>query len=104
MANAGRGLSPRSVGVSTCIVARVSRRLSLQLEDDAADELDRLAAADETQPEQYAASLLTHLVRGRALDAKSATDLLERMPGALDDAREGSAQARRGEVTPLDAI
>jgi len=82
----------------------VSRRISLELEDDAAAELDRLAEADHAEPEQYAASLLTHLVRGRQLDSHSATELLRAMPGALEDAREGSAQARRGEITPLDAI
>ena len=85
-------------------MTRVSRRLSLDLDDDAAAELDRIAAAEKAQPEQYAASLLTELVCGRALDLRSATDLLDGMPGALEDAREGSAQARRGEVTPLDAI
>lgn len=86
------------------IVHCVSRRLSLEIDDDAAAELDRLAAAQRSEPEHYAASLLTHLFRGRALDSNAATDLLDRMPGALEDAREGSAQARRGEVTPLDAI
>ena len=82
----------------------MSRRISLELEDDAAAELDRLAEADHADPERYAASLLTHLFRGRRLDSHTATELLRGMPGALDDAQEGSAQARRGETIPLDAI
>jgi len=82
----------------------MSRRISLELDDDAAAELDRLAEADQADPERYAASLLTHFFRGRRLDAHAATDLLRGMPGALEDAREGSAQARRGDVIPLDAI
>ncbi|MCP9489100.1 MAG: hypothetical protein MSC31_04405 [Solirubrobacteraceae bacterium MAG38_C4-C5] len=82
----------------------MSRRISLELEDDAAAELDRLAQADHAEPERYAASLLTHLFRGRYLDSHTATELLRGIPGALEDAREGSVQARRGEITPLDAI
>ena len=82
----------------------MSRIISLELEDDAAAELDRLAEADHADPERYAAPLLTHLVRGRRLASHTATELLRGMPGALDDAREGSAQARRGETIPLDAI
>ncbi len=82
----------------------MGRRFSLELEDDAAAELDRLAAADDAPPERYAASLLTQLFRGRALGSEAATDLLRGMPGALDAARGGSAQVRRGEVTPLDSI
>lgn len=82
----------------------MGRRISLELDDEAAAELDRLAEADNAEPERYAASLLTHLVRGRQLDSHRATELLRGMPGALEAAHEGSAQARRGEVTSLDAI
>ena len=49
--------------------SRMSRRLSLDLDDDAGAELDRIAAVEKARPEQYAASLLTELVRGRALDS-----------------------------------
>jgi len=82
----------------------VSKRISLELEDEAVAELARLEAADDTEPEHYAASLLTQLVRGRALDGNTATELLRGMPGALDAAHEGSAQTRRGEAASLDAI
>lgn len=58
----------------------MSRRLSLELEDDAAAELDRLAEADQADPELYAASLLTHLFRGRRLDSAVRQDSGRRRP------------------------
>ncbi len=82
----------------------MSHRFSLELEDDAAAELHRLAEAEQADPDRYAALLLTHFFRGQRLDSHTATELLGRMPGALEAAREGSAQARRGETIPLDAI
>ena len=82
----------------------MGERISVELDEDAAAELQRLAHADDAEPEQYAASLLTQLMRGRTLGADEATQLLRGIPGALEDAHAGSAQARRGKVTPLDSV
>ena len=69
-------------------------------------ELDLDAAVETYRPEFAELEVLEGFdgdePRLRPPTAKA--DLLDRMPGALDEAREGSAQARRGEVTPLDAI
>lgn len=74
----------------------MSRRLSLELDDDVAAELDRVAAAERAHPEQYAASLLSWLFRGRrTLDSRVGTDLLDRMPGATGDGDPGLRRARR---------
>lgn len=82
----------------------MSRRLSLQLDDEAAEELCRQAAAAGADPEEYAAILITALLPAVRLTRDEATELLRGMPGALDDARQGSDHARQGLTTPLDAL
>lgn len=76
----------------------VSRTNTAGLEDDPDNGLDSESAVEN------GASAGTRFVQGQQLGGHCATQLLRGMPGALDAAHEGSAQARRGELTPLDAI
>ena len=79
----------------------MSRRLTIDLEDDDGAELDRLAEGQRTGAEDFAQSLLTQLLRGQRYDSRSATELLDAIPGAFEDAQLGREQGRRGETIPL---
>jgi hypothetical protein len=79
----------------------MSRRLTLDIEDDDGAELDRLAEGQRTDPEAFARSLLTQLLRAQRYDSRTATELLDGIPGAFEAAQLGREQGRRGETIPL---
>jgi hypothetical protein len=79
----------------------MSRRLTIDIEDDDGVELDRLAEGQRTDPEAFAGSLLTELLRAQRYDSRTATELLDGIPGAFEAAQLGREQGRRGETIPL---
>jgi len=79
----------------------MSRRLTIDIEDDDGVELDRLAEGQRTDAEAFARSLLTQLLRAQRYDSRTATELLDGIPGAFEAAQLGREQGRRGETIPL---
>ncbi len=79
----------------------MSRRLTIDLEDDDSADLDRLAEGKRTDAEDLAQSLLTQLLRAQRYDSRTATELLDRIPDAFEEAQLGREQGRRGETIPL---
>jgi len=79
----------------------MSRRLTIDLEDDDSADLDRLAEGQRTDAEDVAQSLLTQLLRAQRYDSRTATELLDRIADAFEEAQLGREQGRRGETTPL---
>ncbi len=82
----------------------MSRQLTIDLEDDDAVDLDRLAAGASADPEQYASSLISAFLRGQSIDGSTATEILRGIPGAVERIKRGSEQANRGEVTLVDEL
>lgn len=79
----------------------MSRRLTIDIEDDDGAELDRLAQGQRTDAEVFARSLLTQFLRAQRYSSRTATELLDGIPGAFDAAQLGREQGRRGETIPL---
>jgi hypothetical protein len=86
---------------SALISKAVSRRLTIDLEDEDGADLDRLAEGQSTDAEAFARSLLTQLLRAQRWDSRTATELLDGIPGAFEDSQLGREQGRRGETIPL---
>jgi len=82
----------------------MSTRLTIDLEDDDAIDLARLAAGASADPGKYVSSLISTFVRGQSIDGSTATEILRGIPGALERIERGSEQARRGEVTLIDEL
>lgn len=79
----------------------MSRRLTIDLEDEDGADLDRLAESQRTDAEAFVRSLLTQLLRAQRCDSRTATELLDGIPGAFEDAQLGREQGRHGETIPL---
>jgi len=82
----------------------MSRQLTIDLEDDDAVDLARLAAGASADPEKYVSSLISTFVRGQSIDGVTATEVLRGIPGALERIERGSEQAHRGEVILVDEL
>jgi len=82
----------------------MSRQLTIDLEDDDAVDLARLAAGASADPEQYVSSLISAFVRGQSIDGSTATEILRGIPGAVEHIKRGSEQAHRGEITLADEL
>lgn len=79
----------------------MSLRLTIELGDEEGAELKRLAQRQRTGIEDLAGALLLQLLRAQCLDSRGATELLDEIPGAFEDAELGREQGRRGETIPL---
>ena len=81
-----------------------SNRINVSLDPEYSEKLTRLAERMHVQEGTLAKSLLSAALDGADPDANHIAALLSSIPGALDDAREGIEQARRGEGVPLDEL
>jgi hypothetical protein len=81
---------------------RAVNRLNVTLDPEHAEKLSRMAEQAYTQEGTLARSLLSRAIDESDLDARTMVDLLTGIPGALERAQLGRAQARTGQTIPLD--
>ena len=83
---------------------RDQRRLNVTLDDEHAHKLSELAARVHVQDGTLARSLLSNAIDQADPSATVITEVLSAIPGALDSARTGVEQARRGDVVALEDL
>ena len=79
-------------------------RLNVVLDEEHAIKLRRLADRTHTNPGTIARSLLSAALEEADPDARNVTELLDRTPGAFEQAQHGAGEARAGVVTPLEDL
>ena len=79
-------------------------RVNVTLDDAQWLKLQRLAERTHTNEGTLARSLLSTALDEADPDARNVASLLDGVPGALERARLGAAQARAGQGTPLDEL
>jgi len=80
------------------------QRVNIVLDAERAVKLWRLAERTQTSPGTLARSLLSTALDDSDPDPMTITDILDRIPGAWDDAKAGSAEIRSGKGIPLDEL
>jgi hypothetical protein len=80
------------------------QRVNIVLDAERAVKLRRLAERTHTSPGTLARSLLSTALDDSDPDPMTITDILDRIPGAWDDAEAGSAEIRSGKGIPLDEL
>ena len=85
-------------------MARNAHRVNVTLDAAYALKLQLLAERTHTNEGTLARSLLTTALDEADPDPRNIADLLDAVPGALDRALHGSAQAQAGLGTPLDEL
>ena len=79
-------------------------RLNVTLDPEHAEKLRQMAERAYTQQGTLARSLLSRAIDEADLDAETMVELLNGIPGALERAKLGREQGRRGETTPLEDL
>ena len=85
-------------------MAKPSTRVNIVLGEEHALKLRRLAERTHTNPGTIARSLLATALDEADPDPASITALLDRIPGAFEDAQAGLAEARAGQGIPLEDL
>lgn len=85
-------------------MATPARRVNVTLDDEHAQKLASLAAKAHLQEGTLARSLLSSALDQVDPNPANVTQILESIPGAWERVRQGLAEARRGEGTPLDEL
>jgi hypothetical protein len=85
-------------------MGRVTYRVNVSLDEEHAEKLRVLAERTHVQEGTLARSLLAQALDEAAPDPRHVADLLDRIPGALERAELGLAQAREGTTVPLDTL
>ncbi len=80
------------------------RRVNVLLDPEHAAKLQRLAQRTHTNPGTVARSLLANAIDEADPDARTITDILDRIDGAYDDAQRGLEEGLRGLGTPLEDL
>jgi hypothetical protein len=80
------------------------QRVNIVLDEERAVKLRRLADRTHTSPGTLARSLLSTALDDADPDPRTITDILDRIPGAWEDAMAGSEEIRRGKGIPLDEL
>jgi predicted transcriptional regulator len=83
-------------------MSKASQRVNIILDEERAVKLRRLAERTHTNPGTLARSLLSTALDETDPDPRTITDLLDRIPGAWEDAAAGLAEADAGKGTPLE--
>ena len=78
------------------------QRVNIVLDEARAVKLQRLAERTHTSPGTLARSLLSTALDDADPDPRTITDILDRIPGAWEDAIAGSEEIRTGKGIPLD--
>lgn len=79
-------------------------RLNVTLDPEHAEKLSRMAEQAYTQEGTLARSLLSRAIDEADIDARTMVELLNGIPGALERAKLGREQGRRGETIPLEDL
>ena len=82
----------------------VGQRVNIVLDEERAVKLRRLAERTHTSPGTLARSLLSTALDDADPDPRTITDILDRIPGAWEDAMAGSEEIRTGKGIPLDEL
>lgn len=85
-------------------MAKRSTRVNVVLGEEHAIKLRRLAERTHTNPGTIARSLLATALDEADPDPASIAALLDRIPGALEDAQAGLAEAGAGQGIPLEDL
>ena len=80
------------------------KRINVTLDDEQAKKLARLAARTHLQEGTLARSLLSVAIDNADADAQHVHHILVSIPGALERARSGAAQARAGDTVSIDDL
>ena len=80
------------------------QRVNIVLDEERSLKLRRLAERTHTNPGTLARSLLSTALDEADPDPRTIADLLDRIPGAWEDAMAGSAEIRAGKGIPLDEL
>jgi hypothetical protein len=80
------------------------QRVNIVLDEERAVKLRRLAERTHTSPGTLARSLLSTALDDTDPDPRMITDILDRIPGAWEDALAGSEEIRTGKGIPLDEL
>lgn len=80
------------------------QRVNIVLDDERAVKLRRLAERTHTSPGTLARSLLSTALDDADPDPRTLTDILDRIPGAWEDATAGSEEIRAGKGIPPDEL
>ena len=80
------------------------RRVNVVLDPEHAAKLERLADRTHTNPGTIARSLLASALDEADPDARSITDILDRIDGAFEAAHRGLAEGERGAGTRLEDL
>lgn len=78
--------------------------MNIVLDEERAVKLHRLAQRTHTQAGTLARSLLSTALDEADPDPRTITDILDRIPGAWEDAAAGSAEIRAGLGIPLEEL
>lgn len=78
--------------------------MNIVLDEERAVKLRRLAERTHTSPGTLARSLLSTALDGADPDPRSITDILDRIPGAWEDAIAGAEEIRTGKGITLDEL
>jgi hypothetical protein len=79
-----------------------SRRVNIVLDPERSVKLRRLAERTHTNPGTIARSLLSTALDEADPDPRTIVDILDRIPGAWEDALAGSREFQDGQGIPLD--
>lgn len=85
-------------------MAQDATRFNVTLDGERAAKLARLAQRTNVQEGTLARSLLSTALDDADIDARSAVELLDGIPGAHERAQLGRKQAAEGDVVPLDEL
>ena len=85
-------------------MASKSNRVNIDLDEERAIKLRRLADRTHTNPGTIARSLLSTALDEADPDPRTITDILDRIPGAWEDAMAGSEEIRAGQGIPLEDL
>jgi hypothetical protein len=80
------------------------QRVNIVLDEERSVKLRRLADRTHTSPGTLARSLLSTALDDADPDARTITDVLDRIPGAWEDAQAGSNELRMGKGISLDEL
>jgi predicted transcriptional regulator len=79
-------------------------RVNIVLDEERSMKLRRLAQRTHTNPGTIARSLLSTALDEADPDPRNIADLLDRIPGAWEDAQAGLAEAAAGKGIPLEDL
>ena len=85
-------------------MARSTTRLNVTLDPEHAEKLRRMAEQAYTQEGTLARSLLSRAIDEADVHSGTMVELLNGIPGALERAKLGREQGRRGETIPLEDL